>query len=62
VAGAGLSAAFMPSDGHSPAIVGLVAAGFAVLAAAYWLFMRVGQSSPGSGGTIPSPAAQRSSS
>jgi len=37
VAGAALSAAFMPSDGHSPAIVAVVAAGFAILAGAYWL-------------------------
>jgi MFS family permease len=62
VAGAALSAAFMPADGHSPVIVGLVAAGYAILAAAYWLAARTGQSPPGSGGTIPSPAAQRSSS
>jgi hypothetical protein len=40
----------------------LAAAGYAILAAAYWLTARTGQSSPGSGGTIPSPAAQRSSS
>jgi MFS family permease len=62
VAGAALSAAFMPADGHSPVIVGLVAAGYAILAAAYWLTTRTGQPAPGSGGTIPSPAAQRSSS
>jgi hypothetical protein len=37
VAGAALSAAFMPSDGHSPAIVAVVAAGFAILAGAYRL-------------------------
>ncbi len=37
VAGAALSAAFMPSDGHSPAIVAVVAAGYAILAGAYWL-------------------------
>ena len=42
-AGAALSAAFMPDNGHSPVIVALVAAGFAILAAAYWLFQRVGQ-------------------
>jgi hypothetical protein len=58
VAGAGLSAAFMPANGHAPVIVGLVAAGYAILAAAYRLFGRVGQPAPGSGGTIPSPAAQ----
>jgi len=61
-AGAGLSAAFMPSDGHSPLIVGLVAAGYAVVAAAYWLAGARGQSSPGSeDGMIPTSAAQRSS-
>jgi len=60
--GAAVFAAFMPSDGHSPVIVGVVAAGYALLAAAYWLFVHVGQSSPDSGGTIPSPAAQPSSS
>ena len=49
-AGAGLSAAFMPDNGHAPAIVALVAAGFAILAAAYWLFQRTGQApSSGSG-------------
>ena len=61
-----LSAAFMPDDGHSPAIVAVVAAGYAILAAAYWLSQRTGQSSPGPapapGGEMPSPAAQRSSS
>ncbi len=62
-AGAGLSAAFMPADGYSPLIVGLVAAGYAVVAAAYWLAGARGQSSSGSeGGTsIPTSAAQRSS-
>jgi len=60
--GAAVFAAFMPSDGHSPAIVGVVAAGYAILAVAYWLAARTGQSSPGSGGVIPSPAAQPSSS
>ena len=37
VAGAALSAAIMPADGHSPGLIALVAAGFAVVAAAYWL-------------------------
>jgi MFS family permease len=61
--GALIFAAFMPFDGHSPAIVGVVAAGYAILAAAYWLSVR-GGSSPGSGpgSDIPSEAAQRSSS
>jgi len=65
VIGAALSSAFMPSDGRSPVIIGLVAAGFAVAAAAYWLSVRRGQSWSGSdgGGVIPSTsAAQRSSS
>ena len=58
------SSVFMAADGRSPVIVGLVAAGFAVAAAAYWLAVRGGQSSPGSGGDgmIPSAAAQSSSS
>jgi hypothetical protein len=64
VIGAAVSAAFMPSSGHSPAIVGMVAAGFAVAAAAYWLAAGHGQSSSGSGdgAGIPSAAAQRSNS
>jgi MFS family permease len=65
-AGAALFAAFMPFNGHSPVIVALVAAGYAILAAAYWLAVHRGQSSrgPGSGegGVIPWSAAQRSSS
>ena len=65
VAGAALSVAIMPANGHSPLLIGLVAAGFAVVAAAYWLAAGRGQSSSGSadgGGTIPSATAQRSSS
>jgi hypothetical protein len=68
--GAVIFAAFMPADGRSPAIVGAVAAGYAVFAVAYWLSSRGGAgtspgSSPpdtGSGTDIPSSAAQRSSS
>jgi MFS family permease len=66
VAGAALSATIMPASGHSPLLVALVAGGFAVVAAAYWLAAGRGQSSSGSGsgggGAIPSAAAQRSSS
>jgi MFS family permease len=64
VAGAALSSAFMPANGRSPAIVGVVALGFAIAAAAYWMFVRRGQSSSGSGGggTIPWAAAQSSNS
>jgi MFS family permease len=65
--GAVIFAAFMPSDGHSPGIVAVVAAGYAILAAAYWLSVRGGSSpvsgpASGSGGEIPSSAAQRNSS
>jgi MFS family permease len=62
--GAVIFAAFMPSSGHSPLIVGLVAAGFALLAAAYWLADGRGQPASGSGGGtgMPTEAAQRSSS
>jgi MFS family permease len=64
VAGAALSAAFLPDNGHSPVILGMVAAGFAILAAAYWLSRPTGQPSSGSGGDgmIPWSAAQRRSS
>jgi hypothetical protein len=64
VAGAALSVAVMPASGYSPLLVGLVAAGFAVVAAAYWLIAGRSQSSSGAagGGEIPSAAAQRSSS
>jgi MFS family permease len=40
VAGAALSAAFMPLTGRSPVIIGLVAVGYAVTAAGYWLLSR----------------------
>ena len=61
VIGAAISAAFMPSDGRSPAIVAVVAVGYAAAAAAYWLTSRRSQPAPGSdGGTsIPASAAQR---
>jgi hypothetical protein len=64
VAGAALSVIIMPANGHSPLLIALVAAGFAVVAAGYWLASRRGQSSSGSGGetAIPASAAQRSSS
>jgi MFS family permease len=61
-AGALLSAAFLPLDGRSPVVIGVVAAGYAAAAAGYWLVSR--QPSPGgvSGTSSPSTAAQRSSS
>jgi MFS family permease len=76
VVGAAVGAAFMPATGHSPVIIGLVAAGFAIAAAAYWLAGVRGQGSSGpgdsggsgasgasGGGTsMPTEAAQRSSS
>jgi MFS family permease len=61
VAGAALSAVFMPVTGKSPVIIGLVAAGYAVASAAYWIAGR--QPSPGGPGTPrPSAPAQHSSS
>jgi MFS family permease len=63
VAGAALSVVIMPADGHSPALIALVGAGFAVVAAAYWLATRRDKSSSGGPAAgIPSTAAQRSSS
>jgi hypothetical protein len=63
VAGAALSVVIMPADGHSPGLIALVGAGFAVVAAAYWLATRRDKSSPGGPAAgIPSTAAQRSSS
>ena len=72
VAGAALSAIIMPATGYSPLLVVLVAVGFAVVAAAYWLAAGRGPSPSGSpsgsaggstdGGEIPSVAAQPSSS
>jgi MFS family permease len=63
VAGAALSVAVMPEDGHSPFLVALAAAGYAVVAAAYWLAASRHQSSSGGpGGKIPSAAAQSSNS
>ena len=64
VAGAALSVVIMPADGHSPGLIGLVAAGYAVVAAGYWLASRRDKSSSGgSEPEIPSTAAaQRSNS
>ena len=74
--GALVSAAFMPLNGRSPALVGAVAVGYAVAAAGYWLLSRqpapAGSGGPGGpggpggsggpGGPRPSASAQRSSS
>jgi MFS family permease len=63
VAGAALSVVMMPANGYSPGLIAVVAAGFAVVAACYWLAVRR-QSSSGSeaGGMMPTSAAQRSNS
>jgi len=63
VAGAALSVAFMPVTGRSPAVIGVVAAGYALAAAGYWLLSRQAPAGgvPGTPGP-PSPSAQRSSS
>jgi MFS family permease len=60
-AGALLSTPFMPLNGKSAVIIAVVAAGYAVAAAGYWLLSR--QRSPGSPGTSrPSAPAQSSNS
>ena len=59
--GALLSAAFMPLDGRSSAIVGVVAAGYAVFAGGYWLLSRQ-PPAPEEPSASPSRAAQASSS
>jgi predicted MFS family arabinose efflux permease len=63
VAGAALSVVMMPANGYSPSLIVVVAAGFAAVAAGYWLAVRR-QSSSGSepGGMMPSETAQRSNS
>jgi MFS family permease len=60
-AGALLSAVFMPRDGKSAVIIGVVAVGYVVTAAGYWLLSR--RDSPGpSGASKPPASAQRTSS
>lgn len=56
-AGAGVFAPFMPANGRSPALVAVLAAAFAVAAAAYWLSAGRAPSRP-----TPSRSAQASSS
>jgi MFS family permease len=51
VAGAALSVVIMPVDGHSPILIALVAAGFAVVAAGYWLALRRDQAPSGPSGS-----------
>ncbi len=62
VAGAALSVVLMPANGHAPALIAVVAAGYAILAVLYWLGAGRRQSSSSGSGMIPWRAAQRSSS
>jgi MFS family permease len=62
VAGAALSAAFMPATGRAPVIIALVAVGYLVAAVAYWLAGRESSGSVPGGPDIPSRSAQASSS
>jgi MFS family permease len=60
--GALVSVPFMPKDGKSSALIAVIAVGYAVVAAGYWL---AGGHSAGrgvGGGSIPADLAQRSSS
>ena len=59
--GALISVPFMPLSGHSPVVIAVIAAGYALVAVAYWLTGRH-SAGPGVGGSIPSDAAQVSSS
>jgi len=60
-AGALISVPFMSLSGHSPTLIGVIAVGFALVAASYWLTGRH-SAGPGAGGSIPADAAQVSSS
>jgi MFS family permease len=63
VAGAALSAAFMPSTGRSPVILGLAAVGYLAAAAGYWTLSRHSEPDAGDPGALsPSASAQASSS
>ncbi len=62
VVGAALSVAFMPVTGRSRVLIGLVAVGYAVAAAGYWLLSRQTPTGDVPAGPGPSPPAQRSSS
>jgi MFS family permease len=65
VAGAAISAAFMPSTGKSAVIIGLVAVGFALASGGYWLLTRqlpTGGPPDAPGPASPSRPAQSSSS
>ncbi|MGO8885258.1 MAG: MFS transporter [Streptosporangiaceae bacterium] len=62
VAGAALSVTFMPVTGRSVLVIEIVAVGYAVAAAAYWLLSRQPASDGAAGPASPSSSAQRSSS
>jgi MFS family permease len=71
VVGALISAQFMPETGKAPVLVAVVAAGYAVVTAAFWLAVRhsagprsspVGSVGPDDGTSSPADAAQASSS
>jgi hypothetical protein len=51
----------MPRSGHSPTLIAVIAIGYAVVAAGYWLTGRQ-PAGPGVGGSMPTDFAQRSSS
>ena len=59
--GALISVPLMPLSGHSPALIGVIAVGYALVAACYWLTGRH-SAGPGVGGSMPTDAAQVSSS
>jgi len=61
-AGALISAAFIPRTGKSSALIGVVAVGYALTAAGYWLVGRQPSSPEEPGTSSPSSAAQASSS
>ena len=56
-----ISVPFMPLSGHSPVLIGVIACGYALVAVVYWLTSRH-SAGPGVGGSIPTDAAQASSS
>ncbi len=62
VAGAALSAAFMPVTGRAPVIIALVAMGYLAAAVAYWLAGREPPGGSPAGGEIPARSAQARSS
>lgn len=62
VLGAAVGAVFMPETGKSQALIGLVAVGYALAGAGYWLLSRQSVPAGDPGTSSPSASAQRSSS